>query len=105
MNLLQAQSPAATDHDFEIRDVFSNERLLGNPLAVFPNATGTGDGRLSAIAQEMAHSESTFVFPRSAKWNISLWMRKGWTRNGRPADAGTVTLQLQPVRFRWFSAD
>jgi trans-2,3-dihydro-3-hydroxyanthranilate isomerase len=54
------------DLAFEIWDVFSRERLLGNPLAVFPDATAVPDEQMGAIAREMAHSETTFVIPRAA---------------------------------------
>ena len=49
---------------FEIWDVFTREKLKGNPLAVFPDATGIPESQLGAIAREMAHSETTFVYPR-----------------------------------------
>ncbi len=53
------------EYAFEIWDVFSRRRLLGNPLAVFPDATGIADEHMGAIAREMAHSETTFVLPRA----------------------------------------
>jgi trans-2,3-dihydro-3-hydroxyanthranilate isomerase len=49
---------------FEIWDVFTRERLLGNPLAVFPDAARLTDAQMGAIAREMAHSETTFIVPR-----------------------------------------
>lgn len=51
---------------FETWDVFSGERLLGNQLAVFPDASGIPEARLAAVAREMAFSESTFVYPAVA---------------------------------------
>jgi trans-2,3-dihydro-3-hydroxyanthranilate isomerase len=45
-------------------DVFARRPLEGNPLAVFPDATGLSDGEMQAIAREMRLSETTFVFPR-----------------------------------------
>jgi len=53
------------DVAFEIWDVFSRERLLGNPLAVFPDASSVPEAQMGAIAREMAHSETTFVIPRA----------------------------------------
>jgi trans-2,3-dihydro-3-hydroxyanthranilate isomerase len=47
-------------------DVFTSNALEGNPLAVFPDATGLGDDEMQAIAREMNLSETTFVFPRDA---------------------------------------
>lgn len=47
-------------------DVFTSSPLDGNPLAVFPNASGLSDDQMQAIAREMNLSETTFVFPRDA---------------------------------------
>src|SRR5579862_5162230 len=45
-------------------DVFAQRPLEGNPLAVFPNATGLTDDQMHSIARELNLSETTFVFPR-----------------------------------------
>jgi trans-2,3-dihydro-3-hydroxyanthranilate isomerase len=47
-------------------DVFTAQPLEGNPLAVFPDATGLSDSEMQAIAREMNLSETTFIFPRDA---------------------------------------
>src|SRR6185437_4562427 len=47
-------------------DVFTSSPLDGNPLAVFPNASGLSNDHMQAIAREMNLSETTFVFPRNA---------------------------------------
>lgn len=47
-------------------DVFTSQPLEGNPLAVFPDATGLSDDQMQAIAREMNLSETTFIFPRDA---------------------------------------
>jgi trans-2,3-dihydro-3-hydroxyanthranilate isomerase len=44
-------------------DVFTREPLLGNQLAVFPDARGLTTDRMQAIAREINFSETTFVFP------------------------------------------
>lgn len=44
-------------------DVFTDRRFGGNPLAVFPDARGLGDGEMQAIAAEFNLSETTFVLP------------------------------------------
>jgi trans-2,3-dihydro-3-hydroxyanthranilate isomerase len=44
-------------------DVFTAEPLLGNQLAVFPDARGLTTGQMQAIAREINFSETTFVFP------------------------------------------
>jgi len=45
-------------------DVFSGKALEGNPLAVFPDASGLNDSEMQAIAKEMNLSETTYVLPR-----------------------------------------
>jgi trans-2,3-dihydro-3-hydroxyanthranilate isomerase len=45
-------------------DVFTAQPLEGNPLAVFPDATGLSDSEMQAIAREMNLPETTFIFPR-----------------------------------------
>jgi len=45
-------------------DVFTSQRLQGNPLAVFPDARGLTDSELQGIARETNLQETTFVFPR-----------------------------------------
>src|SRR5579864_1268261 len=47
-------------------DVFSSEKLKGNPLAVFTDARGLADSEMAAIARETNLSETTFIFPRDA---------------------------------------
>jgi trans-2,3-dihydro-3-hydroxyanthranilate isomerase len=44
-------------------DVFTDEPLLGNQLAVFTDARGLDTARMQAIAREMNFSESTFILP------------------------------------------
>jgi trans-2,3-dihydro-3-hydroxyanthranilate isomerase len=46
-------------------DVFTAKPFEGNPLAVFPDATGLNDDQMQAIAREMNLSETTFIFPRA----------------------------------------
>ena len=49
--------------DFWRVDVFTDTPLAGNPLAVFPRATGLSAVEMGGIAREMNLSETTFVFP------------------------------------------
>jgi len=44
-------------------DVFTTERFGGNPLAVFPDATGIEPSDMQRIAAEFNYSEITFVLP------------------------------------------
>lgn len=48
---------------FLVYDVFTDTRFRGNPLAVFPDATGLPEGDLQSIARELNFSETTFVYP------------------------------------------
>ena len=52
--------------EFRQVDVFTDRPFAGNPLAVFPDATGLDAGEMQAIAREMNLSETTFVTPAEA---------------------------------------
>lgn len=62
-----AQEPAGANPDRTYRydqwDVFTEERLSGNQLAVFMQPQGLTKAHMQSIAREMAFSETTFVFP------------------------------------------
>lgn len=48
---------------YAILDVFTNQALAGNPLAVVQDADGLSDTQMQAIAGEFNLSETVFVFP------------------------------------------
>jgi trans-2,3-dihydro-3-hydroxyanthranilate isomerase len=48
---------------FRIVNVFAEERLAGNPLAVFENARGLSDDEMQALALQFNLSETTFILP------------------------------------------
>jgi len=50
-------------YDFVTVDVFTDKRFGGNPLAVFPDASGLTDAQMQDIAAEFNLSETTFVLP------------------------------------------
>jgi len=50
-------------YPFVTVDVFTDTRFGGNPLAVFPDASGLSDGDMQALAREFNLSETTFVLP------------------------------------------
>ncbi len=50
-------------YKFYTCDVFTDTRFGGNPLAVFPDATGLSAEQMQQIAREINYSETTFVFP------------------------------------------
>ena len=50
-------------YDYVTVGVFTAQRFSGNPLAVFPDASGLTDAQMQAIAAEFNLSETTFVLP------------------------------------------
>ena len=54
-------------YDFCQVNVFANAVFGGNPLAVFPDASGMDATLMLKIAREMNLSETTFVFPSSVQ--------------------------------------
>lgn len=66
--------------DFWHVDVFTETPLEGNPLAVFPRASGLSDAEMASIAREMNLSETTFVLPAanpSAHYRIRIFTPSG----------------------------
>jgi PhzF family phenazine biosynthesis protein len=60
-------------YKFVLVDVFTEQPLAGNQLAVVLNAQGLADSQMQAIAREFNYSETTFVLPaRQAKadWRL-----------------------------------
>jgi trans-2,3-dihydro-3-hydroxyanthranilate isomerase len=53
------------EYAFRIVNVFAEERLAGNPLAVFENARGLSDTEMQALALQFNLSETTFILPSS----------------------------------------
>src|ERR1044071_4039506 len=49
--------------EFVWYDVFTDRRFAGNPLGVFPDATGIAVEDMPRIARELNLSETTFVLP------------------------------------------
>lgn len=48
---------------YQVVDVFTEQALEGNPLAVFPDASGIDTPAMQKIAKELNLSETTFVLP------------------------------------------
>jgi trans-2,3-dihydro-3-hydroxyanthranilate isomerase len=48
---------------YRVVDVFTETALEGNPLAVFPDASGIAAGTMQKIARELNLSETVFVVP------------------------------------------
>ncbi len=53
------------DYRFRIVNVFAEERLGGNPLAVVEDGRGLDDATMQAIALQFNLSETTFILPSS----------------------------------------
>jgi trans-2,3-dihydro-3-hydroxyanthranilate isomerase len=60
---------------FATVDVFTTQALEGNPLAVFPDASGLTDAEMLAVAREFNLSETTFVLRRDASVERSRGVR------------------------------
>jgi len=53
----------ARSYRYRVVDVFTNQPLEGNPLAVFPDGRGLETETMQKIAKELNLSETTFVLP------------------------------------------
>lgn len=72
-------------YEFVQVDVFTQTRLAGNPLAIFPDAGGLDDAEMQALAREMNLSETTFILPRDTATEA---------REGRKVRIFTVEAEL-----------
>lgn len=54
---------AKRTYRYTVVDVFTEQPLEGNSLAVFPEASGLDEATMQKIARELNLSETTFVFP------------------------------------------
>jgi trans-2,3-dihydro-3-hydroxyanthranilate isomerase len=52
-------------YDYAIVDVFAEQPLAGNALAVFPDARGLTGDQMQSIARETNLCETTFILPRA----------------------------------------
>ena len=57
---------------YVVCDVFTNEPLAGNQLAVFTDARGIPEEELQRLAKEMNFSETTFVYPPSGDGHVLM---------------------------------
>lgn len=57
--------PDPRSYRYRVVDVFTEEPLQGNALAVFPDACGMSDEIMQRIARELNLSETVFVLPPS----------------------------------------
>jgi trans-2,3-dihydro-3-hydroxyanthranilate isomerase len=59
-------------HQYVVADVFTEEPLKGNPVAVFTDATGFSTERMQRIAREMNLSETVFVLPAERDGDVRV---------------------------------
>jgi trans-2,3-dihydro-3-hydroxyanthranilate isomerase len=61
-----------TRHRYVVVDVFTDEPLSGNQLAVFTDAREIPEAQLQRLAREMNLSETTFVYPPAADGHVRM---------------------------------
>jgi trans-2,3-dihydro-3-hydroxyanthranilate isomerase len=59
-------------HRYVVVDVFTDEPLAGNQLAVFTDAREIPEAQLQKLAREMNLSETTFVYPPAADGHVRM---------------------------------
>jgi len=57
---------------YVVCDVFTDQPLQGNPLAVFTDARGMPDGLLQPLARELHLSETVFCYPARAGGHVRI---------------------------------
>src|SRR5260370_41938544 len=65
---------------FYFVDVFAEQPLTGNPLAVVPHAEVLEDATMQRIAAELNQAETTFILPgrsKSADWRLRSFTAPG----------------------------
>lgn len=65
---------------FYLVDVFADEPLTGNPLAIVPGADGLDDATLEKIARELQQAETTFLLAPSKQ--TADWRLRSFTAGG-----------------------
>jgi trans-2,3-dihydro-3-hydroxyanthranilate isomerase len=81
-------------------DVFTDRAFEGNQLAVFPDPGGLTTEQMQRIANEMAFSESNFVFPKEGPGDVRMRIftpREELPMAGHPTIGTTFALALEGV--------
>lgn len=63
--------PSSRTYRYRVVDVFTTRQFEGNPLAVFPEASGIGDVTMQQIARELNLSETVFIFPATSNKSVA----------------------------------
>ena len=86
---------------YVVADVFTDTPLAGNQLAVFTDARDIPDELLQPLANEMAFSETVFVYPTDAKAHVRIRIFTPATEipfAGHPT-LGTAFVLAQPMQL------
>jgi len=59
-------------HEYVVADVFTEEPLSGNPVAVFLSAAGLSAERMQRLARELNLSETVFVLPAERDGDVRV---------------------------------
>lgn len=89
---LSAEAAAPQPRSFVLYDVFTDRPMTGNPLPVFWDATGLTGEQMLAVAREMNHSESTFLFPAESDAAACIYRTRIFTKDGELPFAGHPVL-------------
>ena len=94
---------ALGDLHYKIVDVFTQQPLEGNALAVFPDATGLDNSLMQRIARELNLSETVFILPSVlpgcvARLKIFAPMRELNFAGHPTIGAGFVLLENRPMK-------
>jgi trans-2,3-dihydro-3-hydroxyanthranilate isomerase len=92
------------DYQFVLVDVFADQPLSGNQLAVFPDGRGLSERAMQALAREINFAETTFVLPPrradAAKWVRIFTPRSELPFAGHPT-IGTAAVLAHLGAFDW----
>jgi trans-2,3-dihydro-3-hydroxyanthranilate isomerase len=84
-------------------DVFTDVRFMGNQLAVFPRPGALSTEQMQRIANEMAFSETTFIFPAEGAGDVRMRIFTPGEElpiAGHPTIGSTFALALEGVIAR-----
>ena len=69
---LEIPAPETASHRYVVLDVFTEEPLEGNQLAVFLDGSSLPEARLQAVARELNLAETVFVLPPEDDGDVRL---------------------------------
>ncbi len=88
--------PSQNSYRYRVVDVFTQQALEGNPLAVFPDAVGIDDLTMQRIAKELNLSETVFVLPSTraqCAWRLRIFTpAREMVFAGHPTVGGSFVL-------------